>query len=71
MPGCADSDYKTWFDKDFRTKGWYICNVMLIEWDASRDWNASRSWAERVATGVIHSDVWQKQQVESKLVILG
>jgi hypothetical protein len=33
MPGGRDSTYNMWFDKDaFENKGWFICNVMLVEW---------------------------------------
>jgi hypothetical protein len=65
LPGCTDSTYVSWFDRDLGSEGWFICNVMLIERDLFRD------WAERICTGVVHARVWDAQEVVTQMIRLG
>jgi hypothetical protein len=65
MPLSINSSYKNSFDERLGASGWFMCNVLLIEWDAARP------WAERVAAGVIHSQVWHMQQFKAQHITLG
>ncbi|KAH8585485.1 hypothetical protein B0O99DRAFT_646866 [Bisporella sp. PMI_857] len=64
MP-CSVGTYHSDFHKDLGVQGWFICNVMLIEY------HLNASWAERVVVGMLHNKVWEEQKQELKYIVLG